>query len=336
VSPSNRDTILKTHLVDITRRFCDINIAVIGDIILDHYIWGGANRISPEAPVPVVQVESETFRLGGAANVVANILSLDGHASIIGVVGKDASGQKLADMLQEAGANLDGLVTGNDRQTTLKTRVIAQHQQIVRIDRETDCEIDEACGREITRISKSIIPEVDAVIISDYDKGVVSEYVLREIFPCAKEHGKPVVVDPKFRNFGSYEGATIVAPNLKEASAAAGMAIADEGSLVSVGNALLRKLRSEAVLITRGEHGMSLFRGSDGSVVHIPAVAKEVFDVTGAGDTVVAVFALALAAGASMLDAARLSNYAAGIVVGKLGTACVSPDELVAALNEEE
>ena len=329
-------------LTEVIERFPSIRILVIGDVILDHYVFGDVSRISPEAPVPVVEVKEESFRLGGAANTVANIRSLGGQVDVVSVIGKDENGSRLRKMLQEIGVNVEGLLCDSSRPTIIKTRVIARHQQVVRIDREVKDAVDGNLKKEIIRIAEATIPKVDAVICSDYDKGVLSKDVLEVVLAHAKERDLPVVVDPKMKtptpgaslglrqNFWYYKGATLVTPNTKEASAAFGKEITGDASLLDAGKTLLQRLELQALLITRGEHGMSLFEAVSGQtkVTHIPTVAREVFDVTGAGDTVVAVSTLALAAGASMLDAARIANCAAGIVVGKVGTASVTTEEL--------
>ncbi|MBC8232327.1 bifunctional hydroxymethylpyrimidine kinase/phosphomethylpyrimidine kinase [bacterium] len=342
---------MMSSLVKVIEKFFSTRILVIGDVILDQYIWGDVNRISPEAPVPVVEVQSENFRLGGAANTVANIRSLSGKVDVVSVVGKDENGNRLQRMVQDIGVNVDGLLEDGGRPTIIKTRVIARNQQVLRIDREAKHDVDGVLKKEIIRIAEDYLSKADAVIVSDYDKGVVSKDVLEVILPRAKEHDKPVVIDPKIRNFWNYKGATVVTPNLKEASAAFGRDIIDDELLLCAGNTLLEKLELDAVLITRGEHGMSLFEAvkqssitnanqfaqqnitGQSKVTHIPTVAREVFDVTGAGDTVVAVFTLALAAGANMLDAATIANYAAGIVVGEVGTASVIQEELIESIR---
>lgn len=326
-----------SFLSDIIAKFSDQRIVVIGDVMLDQYIWGNVTRISPEAPVPVVEVVSESFRLGGAANVVANIRSLGGQVLLISAMGEDESGARLRKMLLESGTNVDGLLVHPERPTTFKTRVIAQHQQLVRIDRETKQEIPTDLGRDMLRYAETFIPNAHAVVVSDYDKGVITPEILTDIFDCAQKFDKPVIVDPKMRNFWHYGGAMVVTPNQKEAGQASGIEITDEDNLLLAGQELLRRLEIPAVLITRGEHGMSLFKrkglansdGKEATVTHIPAVARDVFDVTGAGDTVIATFSLALAAGVSMVNAVKLANCAAGIVVGKVGTATVTPMELV-------
>ena len=354
-----------SSLTGIIERFPSIHILVIGDIILDHYIFGDVSRISPEAPVPVVEIKDESFRLGGAANTVANIRSLNGQVDVVGVIGRDENGSRLRKMLQGIGANVEGLLCDGGRPTIIKTRVIARHQQVVRIDREVKDPVDDVLKEEITRIAEATLPKVSAVICSDYDKGVLSKDILEVVLaprlrrdvPHAKEQDIPIVIDPKMQNFWYYKGATLVTPNVKEASAAFGKDITDDASLLDAGKTLLQRLELLALLITRGEHGMSLFedvrvaevprfspvpsfpsgellREPDfgTKVTHIPTVARDVFDVTGAGDTVVAVSTLALAAGASLLDAAKIANCAAGIVVGKIGTASVTIEGLKESL----
>ena len=329
---------MSNHLLTI-EKFPKIRILVIGDLILDHYVFGHVDRVSPEAPVPVVHVKEDSFRLGGAANACANVGGLGAKVDVIGMVGKDQNGSKLRDMLSEIGANVNGLILDHGRPTIIKTRVIAQHQQIVRIDREAKDAIDGEFKEEIVSKTQSFLPKVNAVLLSDYDKGLLNEDVLKAILSLSKEQGIPVVVDPKMENFWHYKGATLITPNTKEASEAFGREITDDTSLLEAGKGLLERLELDALLITRGEYGMSLFESVDNAqpkVTHIPTVAREVYDVTGAGDTVTAVFTLALSTGASMLDAAKIANCAAGIVVSELGTGSVTQEELIDALKEME
>jgi len=326
-------------LTKIIEKFTQKHILVIGDLILDHYVFGDVKRISPEAPVPVVHVKEDSFRLGGAANSCANICSLGAQVDIIGMVGRDENGKKLRDMLKEIGANVDGLLYDSDRPTIIKTRVMAQHQQIVRIDREVKDAMDSNLKEQIISKTQSFLSKVDAVLLSDYDKGLLSKDVLKAILSLTKELDIPVVVDPKMRNFWYYKGATLITPNTKEASEAFGKEITDDTSLLEAGKSLLERLKLSALLITRGEHGMSLFESVDNApakITHIPTVAREVFDVTGAGDTVAAVFTLALASEASMPNAAKIANCAAGIVVGELGTGSVTQGELIDSLKKTE
>ncbi len=322
---------LKTEtkrLIQFIERFPRTHILVVGDVILDHYVWGNVSRISPEAPVPVVNVTRESLLLGGATNVVNNIHALGGKVSVCGVIGRDNAGKQLVHMLGDRGIPADGLMVEEGRQTTIKTRIIAHSQQVVRFDRETKTGIDRDTRRSIFEfITDRVRNGIDAVILSDYCKGVVTKELVRDIVKLARKNDVMVSVDPKVSHFGMYRGVTILTPNTKEASIGAKLDIDDDESLLKAGGLLLKRLRCDAVLITRGEHGMSLFERG-GRITHIPTVAQEVYDVTGAGDTVISTLTLSMAAGAGMVDAARISNFAAGIVVGVVGTAAVKPEEL--------
>ncbi len=309
-------------------KFSDVKILVIGDLILDEFVWGEVSRISPEAPVPVVWVKSESFMPGGAANVANNIASLGAKVYIAGVVGNDERAGILKQGLLEKGIGADGVIEDDSRPTTLKTRVVAHHQQVVRIDREKIDAISAGASDKIIAYIKSVIDEMDAVIIEDYGKGVISSKLLKEVLTIAKKKKKIITVDPKEEHFSYYEGVTAITPNHHEAAQAIGMKAKDSGSILKIGKALLEKLNCEGVLITLGENGMQLFQ-KDGSVTHIPTVAQEVYDVSGAGDTVISVFTLALALGINMRDAAYVSNIAAGIVVGKVGIAVITQEELI-------
>ncbi|MFZ5906422.1 MAG: D-glycero-beta-D-manno-heptose-7-phosphate kinase [Nitrospirota bacterium] len=301
-------------------------ILVVGDIILDRYIWGKVSRISPEAPVPVVEVTDEDFLLGGASNVAHNIVSLGGGVTLAGVAGNDRGGEILRKMLDEKNIQHEG-VLWTSRPTTMKTRVIAHSQQVVRFDREEKNKVDGKLSARLMRHLQQAVPAHDAVIISDYRKGVVTSELVREIMRLARPRGIFVSVDPKVGHFHCYRHVSLITPNLQEAAAASGTEIRDEKSLMNAGRALLKKLPCGAVLITRGEHGMSLF--TKDKAVHIPTVAKNVYDVTGAGDTVIAVFTLAHASGAGLEKAAVIANHAAGIVVGEVGTAVITPEQLL-------
>ena len=305
-------------------------ILVIGDLILDRYIWGKVSRISPEAPVPIVEVTAENYLLGGSANVANNIASLGGHATIVGVAGHDRGGEILTKILTERGIQSDG-VFRSSRPTTMKARVIAHSQQVVRFDREDKNKVEGKLLKNILDYLHSEIPGHDAVIISDYKKGVISAELVEKVLKESRPKNIFVAVDPKIGHFHCYRKVSLITPNIHEASSASGIEIKDEKSLINAGKALLRKLACSAVLITRGEHGMSLFRKD--KVVHIPTVAKNVFDVTGAGDTVIATFTLAYTAGASMEESAVIANHAAGIVVGEVGTAVITLDHLLRSLN---
>lgn len=322
---SQKDRKRLTAYID---RFSTARVLVVGDIVLDHYIWGKVSRISPEAPVPVVNVTREDLLLGGATNVVNNIHSLGGLVSVCGVIGQDEAGKQLLHLLHEQGIRTEGLIVDSARPTTIKTRIIAHSQQVVRFDRETKDRIERETHRRIfDYVGKQLSEGLDAIVLSDYCKGVVTSGLVRDIVRLAKKHKVIVTVDPKVSHFGMYSGVTILTPNITEASIGSKIEIDSELSLLKAGKLLLKRLKCDAVLITRGEQGMSLFEHV-GRVTHIPTVAREVFDVTGAGDTVISTLTLAMAAGASMVDAARISNYAAGIVVGVVGTATVKPEEL--------
>lgn len=318
-------------------RFSSAKVLVIGDIIIDHFLWGAATRISPEAPVPVVNVEREDLMLGGSANVVRNIVSLGGNGSLCGIVGDDHMGRKIIELLQTLGAPTDGLVIGR-RPTTVKTRVVAQGQQVVRFDRETVGPPSKASLQALLLFLTNNVQRFDAIIVSDYAKGVVSDQLMTPLRAILEElrlnEGRiiPLIVDPKPKNMPCFVGATIITPNHHEACQMAAMQIHDERSLVAAARQIRDDLGCKAVLITRGENGMALLQEND-QLVTIPTMAKEVFDVTGAGDTVAATLSLALASGCSMHDAALLANHAAGIVVGKVGTASVSALELTSALQ---
>lgn len=312
-------------------RFKKARVLVVGDLIMDHFIWGAVSRISPEAPVPVVDVKSESLLLGGSANVVNNIHSLGGKCMVAGVVGSDEDGDKLLSMLRKKKMSTSAIVVDKRRPTTIKTRIIAHNQQIVRFDREDRTKISPAVASKVFEKIKKVAGSVDVIIISDYAKGLITPSLVKDIVSLAERHGVPVAVDPKVEHFDDYKNVTIVTPNNLEASRASGVEITDDKSLYKAGTILSKRLGAEALLITRGEHGMSLFT-KEGEV-HIPTVAKEVYDVSGAGDTVIGVIGLALGSGASFSEAAVLANCAAGKVVGKVGTATVTLDELKAAVR---
>lgn len=317
--------------------FAGTRILVIGDIIVDHFIWGTVSRISPEAPVPVVNVTREEMLLGGGANVLHNIYSLGGQATLCGIIGCDEMGGRLRKLLTDLGASDAGLVEGK-RPTTVKTRVVAQGQQVVRFDREQTSTPSEATISAICDFIDRRLADFDVVIVSDYYKGVISQplmrYLLDRIRHVEVQTGSkiPVVVDPKPDQPERFVGATVITPNHLEAEKLSGQLIRTEQELISAARILQDKFSCQAVLITRGEAGMSLLE-KQRDIVTIPTMAREVFDVTGAGDTVIATLALGLAAGASCVEAAALANVAAGVVVGKIGTATVNSAELLAELR---
>jgi rfaE bifunctional protein kinase chain/domain len=314
--------------------FSKVKVLVIGDIMMDRFIWGKVSRISPEAPVPVVVVEKETFLLGGAANVVNNVHSLGGKGTLCGIVGDDEPGQKIIEKLTEEGIGISGVFVEQGRQTTLKTRIIAHQQQLVRIDRETTDPTKVLTLRNLSEFLKVNIDGFDGIILSDYGKGLLTRELIRTTIRRAREAKRFILVDPKQKNFFFYKGATVVTPNTGEASVALGIPITDLSSLKKVGRMLLKRLRCDVLVITRGEEGMAIFEPNQEPVL-VPTVGKEVFDVTGAGDTVIGTMALALGARGRVIDAARLANYAAGIVVGKVGTATVNRQELMRVIKEK-
>jgi D-beta-D-heptose 7-phosphate kinase/D-beta-D-heptose 1-phosphate adenosyltransferase len=315
------------------------NILVVGDVMLDQFIWGNVSRISPEAPVPVVEFVRESFMPGGAANVARNLVALEASTEIFGAIGRDDAADKLLKLLSEQHIGCSGLVRSSERHTSIKTRIVAHQQQVVRVDRETRGYLEEKTTIRLLAEFKAKISAADAVIVGDYGKGVVTQPLLNEIKSLCREHGVWLSVDPKPVHHLDLAGISLITPNRKEAFELADLPdetrnadpFADT-NLMRVAEKLLQELRPALLLITLGELGMLLCRHGQ-KPFHIPTVAQEVFDVSGAGDTVIATFTLAVAAGASPVEAAILSNYAAGIVVGKVGTATTSPAELIRSFN---
>jgi D-glycero-beta-D-manno-heptose-7-phosphate kinase len=324
---------LKTSLVRHLAQFSRCHLLILGDVMLDEYMWGTVSRISPEAPVPVVAVRSESVKVGGAANVAANVAAMGGQASLIGLVGDDVAGERLGHELELAGVKSDGLIIDRSRPTTIKSRVVAGSQHVVRFDREDDAPVSRAIRARVVAEIRERLPKADVLVFSDYAKGVVSPWLVREVLSLAARQRRRVAVDPKVQHLPLFKGVTVVAPNHHEAAAAVRIPLRGEADLLRVGRVLLRRLQVQAVLITRGEQGMSLFEMGK-PAVHIPIMAREVYDVTGAGDTVMGALSLALAAGANMHGAAVIANYAAGVVVGKRGTATVTRAELELALRD--
>jgi len=312
--------------------FAKARVLCIGDIMLDRFIYGSVERISPEAPIPVFSMESEDLMLGGAGNVVRNIVSLGAEACFLSVVGDDAVGKQLLGLIGEEDNVEPYVLSEKDRISTKKTRYIAGNQQLLRSDKETRAAITEASESQLMDIAKDVIPKFDIIILSDYGKGTLSPQLIRRIIDTAKEHNKKVIVDPKSRDFGLYAGAYLVSPNLSELANASGRDHFDNDvEIVEAAHALLKEHTLEHVLVTRGKDGMTLVY-KNGESLHIPARAKEVFDVSGAGDTAIATLAVAHASGLDLADAALSANVAAGIVVGKLGTAVVYRTDLKTAL----
>jgi rfaE bifunctional protein kinase chain/domain len=320
-------------LIQAIQSFHNKRILVLGDMMLDRFIWGSVSRISPEAPVPVVEIKTESTCLGGAANVASNIHTLGGVPVPLGILGNDFEGSRLREEFRLIGSPVSGLIVDKSRPTSVKTRILAHHQQVCRTDREDHSPISPLLQSRITGKFKAALPFVDAVVVSDYAKGLISAPLLKQTLPLAKSAKKIVCIDPKMRRFSVYRPATVITPNTAEAEHASGITIEGTQDLVRAGRKILKESGIEHLLVTRGEEGMALFE-SDSRITYIPTVAQEVFDVTGAGDTVISTLALSLVSGLSILAAAVLSNIAAGIVVGKLGTGSVSPDELIAAIRK--
>lgn len=316
------------ELKEIVEHFNKSCILVIGDLMLDKFINGTISRISPEAPVPVIDVTSESFKLGGAANAISNIRVLGGNVIAAGVVGDDWYGRKLVALLKQEGVDTEHVIVCRERPTTVKTRVIAGQQQIVRIDREKRDAIDYEYTKTILDFLMEKIDDVDVILISDYDKGVVTNRLLEKLISLAKKFSKPIIVHPKVEHFLDYKGITIVVTNIEKASTVTGIRQINETSIRNMGQWLLTHLECEYVLITREKDGMSLFEKS-GGVIHIPPITKEERNITGAGDIVSSLIALSLASGvASMVNSAILANIAASIVIGNFGAAKVTNDEL--------
>ncbi len=322
----------KNRVTEIFQALRDRNIVVLGDVMLDEFVWGDVTRISPEAPVPVVDVRRESVHLGGAANVLANLIALGARGSVAGVVGNDDAGKRLRNGLRELGGHAnDNLIVDEMRPSTIKTRIIAHSQLVVRADRESRMSVSAAIEQQIISRLKEALQEADAFVVSDYDKGVVTPRILGEILPFAYER-VPVLIDPKLRNFNFYKPATLVTPNHHEALRMSDTEDHSDDGSHHAATVIRQKLDCDAVLITRGDRGMMLLE-RDGEPVYVNTAAREVYDVTGAGDTVIAALAGALAVGAGMIEAAALANHAAGIVVGKVGTATATADELIGTFN---
>ncbi len=319
------------QLQKVVQQFSDQPILVVGDLMLDRFVWGRVERISPEAPVPVVEVVKETVHLGGAANVAYNLAVLKARPLLVGVVGSDEAGDRLVEELHRQEISSEGIVRDNGRSTTIKTRIIAHNQQVCRTDREDKTPLSQGTVDQMRSTFQTLLEQAQGMILSDYAKGALSAALVVDLIQEARQAKKFLAVDPKAGDFSVYRGASIVTPNKKEAVRASGVEIVDEASFIQAGEKLLEVIASDYLLITRGEEGMTLFEGKEHS--HIPTVAREVFDVSGAGDTVIASLTLAVAAGASIRDAAILANHAAGVAVGKLGTAAATGEEILSSIG---
>ena len=307
---------------------------VVGDLMLDEYIWGAVDRISPEAPVQIVEVKRKELRLGGAGNVINNLLTLNCQVDVVSVVGDDDDGQFLLRRLAERGVHQHGVFSQLNRVTSRKTRVLASNQQIVRIDQETRAKISKESEERILSYVQDTASSLDVIFLSDYQKGVLTDHLLKEVIAIGRKANIPVLVDPKGDDYSKYQGATLLTPNRKEAQLATGISITDEATLLEAGRKLLADLELDAIVLTRSEEGMTVF-SSDGEI-HLPTVAREIYDVSGAGDTVLSLFGLGMAQKLPLCCSAGLANLAAGIAVGKVGTSTVSAQEILATVSSQQ
>lgn len=315
------------------KAFKNIRALVLGDLMIDEYLWGEVDRISPEAPVPIVSVKRETCTLGGAGNVINNLVAMGAKVSVVGTAGTGTTGRMMLDKFNELGVDSGGIIDEPERPTTRKTRVIASNQQVLRIDRETKKEISQTTLERLISFISGVASQVDIVIISDYDKGLVTRQLVRQTVAIARKHGIPVLADPKGLDFTKYSQVSILTPNQKEAGLAAGIDIKTDQDLFLAGARIMANADLERLVVTCGKDGMILFE-RDKEPIRIASLARQVFDVSGAGDTVISILGLALAAGADFEESAAIANAAAGIVVGKVGTATASPEELELALKK--
>ena len=329
------EIIKKGRAIKIIENFGNSKIIILGDLMLDRYLWGSVDRISPEAPVPVVHIQKETCNLGGAGNVAANIRALGAKPFLIGVIGNDQFADELKSNLKNKKISSAELVTDPNRPTTVKTRIVAHSQQLVRVDRENSGEIDSGLVELLMNKVKKLMSRVDGVIISDYGKGIITYELLDELIPMAVKAGKFIAVDPKEVHFMNYKNVSVITPNHHEAGFVSGKKITSDKILTEVGWKLLKNLSLESLLITRGEKGMALFE-KNGDLTHIPTEAKTVYDVTGAGDTVIASLSVAKTAGATMKEASYISNIAASLAVARFGTARITNNELLEAINNRK
>ncbi|MFO8144432.1 MAG: D-glycero-beta-D-manno-heptose-7-phosphate kinase [Candidatus Syntrophosphaera sp.] len=320
---------------EILKEFTGKRILVLGDVMLDHYVWGNVERISPEAPVPVLEAQSEEIRLGGAANVALNIRSLGAEALLLGVIGEDPPADTMKKLLKEKGIGGGYLVPDPDRSTTLKTRIGAVNQQILRIDYESKTDIREKVIDRVLDWLGKLLPDCDALIIEDYNKGLLTKDLIRATLEIARINKVPVAVDPKLQNFLAYGGVEILKPNYKEIQSVLATSFRDDNEFFEAALRLRREMQVKNLIVTRGNLGMYIF-DDDGKPMHLPTVARQVYDVSGAGDTVISALTLAYASGADIKLATELANHAAGVVCGIKGTASVSPEEIIASYDEQQ
>ncbi len=326
--------ISEKRLLQLKKNFKDKRIAIIGDMMLDIYFWGDVKRISPEAPVPVIEVENEFYRFGGAANCAINISSLNGIAQPLGVIGYDNYGTIFNSLLSEQNISHQGIIEDDGRPTTAKTRVIADSQHIVRIDKESKETISKKTQDKIFKYLKSIIKDLDGIILQDYNKGVLSKSLIKQIITLSNKNNKLVTVDPKFNNFYAYKNVTVFKPNRKEAEDILGMKISTDNDVSYAGNILLKKLNAQNVLLTLGEDGIAVFEKGKPEK-RMPTKARKVADVSGAGDTVISTLTMALAAGADIYEASYLANYAGGIVCEEVGIIPIEINKLFDTVKRE-
>ncbi len=319
--------ISKDRFEEIVKKFHDKKILVIGDLMIDQYLMGEVKRISPEAPVPVIEVTGENLRFGGAANVAKNILSLGCKPILAGVVGTDRMGEQFINILKQKNMDDGAIIQQSDRPTTVKTRIIGQSQHVARVDRESREYLNKNAEIKILEKIKSVLPDISAIIIEDYNKGVLTKSIIEKVIELAKKYNILITVDPKFQNFMEYKNVTVFKPNIKETEEALAIDIQNISDLENAGQSLIKKLNVENVLITRGSEGISLF-SNDGSITHAPTRARDIADVSGAGDTVISTLTAAMVGSASCKEGITLANHAAGIVCGELGIVPIAVDQL--------
>ncbi|MGD1044880.1 MAG: D-glycero-beta-D-manno-heptose-7-phosphate kinase [Bacteroidota bacterium] len=322
------------RLEEIQKGFAGKRIAVVGDLMLDRYFWGTVSRISPEAPVPVVEVDEESTRLGGAANVANNIASLGGVPLMIGVVGKDIGADMLQNLIAGNGFPTDGIVVDDSRPTTIKTRVIAHGQHVVRIDQEEKVDLNADTQARVLSSIENQIASLDGIILEDYNKGVLTKELIKSVIKMAKDHKKTITVDPKFNNFFDYQGVSVFKPNRKEAEEALGRRLHTFKDMEAAAIELFTRLNAENILLTLGEKGMLLLE-RNGSLAHVETKTRNVADVSGAGDTVIATLTMAMVAGASVVESAALANYAGGIVCGEVGIVPIDKSVLIQTILKD-
>lgn len=309
-------------------------VAVIGDIMLDRYLWGTVSRISPEAPVPVVEVHEESSRLGGAGNVANNILSLGGDPVLFGIVGDDLAGKDVFDRLDIRKYEASGIIVSSERPTTIKRRVIADNQHVVRADSESKVDLSTDEEKKLIGELEKQIDDIDCIILQDYNKGVITRSLIHTVIEIAAVNNTPVTVDPKFKNFFEYKKVNLFKPNLVETQNAVGYSLSDEESIENAGRELLKNLECDHVLITRGSDGMSLF-SKNGFKGRVHTKAKEIAEVSGAGDTVISTLSMIIASGGDILEAATIANHAAGVVVGEVGIVPIDPEKLIRSVEND-